>query len=137
MAPSTSCALQAPGLWESWELFWVLLQDKLPVQKCLQVFPSSHPLCARAVIARQLTGRIYCLLVLTMQTLPGLLPFTLFPCLFSNAVLSGLSFLLILSMGLASSGGNPGEVGMPSYPCHSHISRSHPPGAPCAATGDL
>lgn len=71
LVPNTSCALQAPGLWESWELFWVLLQDKLPVQKCLQVFPSSHPLCAQAVIARQLTGRIYCLLVLTMQTLPG------------------------------------------------------------------
>lgn len=43
VVPTTSCALQARGLWESWELFWVLLQDELPVQKCLQVFPSSHP----------------------------------------------------------------------------------------------
>lgn len=43
VVPNTSCALQAQGLWESWELFRVLPQNKLPLQKCLQVFPSSQP----------------------------------------------------------------------------------------------
>lgn len=64
---------------------------------CAEVFtgiPKLPPLRAQAVIARQLTGRIYCLLVLSTQTLSSFSSL----CLFSNTVLSGLSFFLILNI---------------------------------------
>lgn len=71
VVPTTSCALQARGLWG---VLGAVLGTATRRIACAEVFtgiPKLPPLRAQAVIARQLTGIIYCLLVLTMQTLPG------------------------------------------------------------------